>query len=105
MSQQEKQKRADQLKRRVQWWARKLNVEPAQIRVQKMTRKWASCSATGWITFSEAILQESHEFQKQVIVHELLHMQIPNHGKLFKSFLKCYCPSYRQERIGCSSCS
>lgn len=93
-----------QFRRRVKWWSAKLKVEPSQVRIQKMTRKWASCSTAGWVTFSESLLEESYHFQKQVIVHELLHLQIPNHGKLFKSFMKYYCPSFLHTRIGCSSC-
>lgn len=31
-------------KGRVQQWAAELRVEPKQVRLQRMTRKWASCS-------------------------------------------------------------
>ena len=27
-------------------------------------------------------------------VHELLHLKVPNHGKLFKSLLRAYLPNY-----------
>jgi predicted metal-dependent hydrolase len=67
-------------------------VKPEQVRLQKMTRKWASCSTVGRVTFSEDLLQESGAFQDYVIVHELLHLRVRNHGKLFKSFLKAYLP-------------
>ncbi|MBU0766237.1 M48 family metallopeptidase [Patescibacteria group bacterium] len=90
MSPKERQQRANQFKKRVQWWARKLDVELTQVRIQRMTRKWASCSTSGWISFSEDLLFQTREFQKYVIVHELLHLQVPNHGKLFKSLLKCH---------------
>lgn len=82
--------RAAKLRRRVKWWAAKLKVRPKQVRIQKMTRKWASCSTAGWISFSESLLIQPEKFQKYVIVHELLHLQVPNHGKLFKSLLSCY---------------
>jgi len=33
-------------------------------------------------------------FQDYVIVHELLHLQVPNHGKLFKSLMNAYLPGW-----------
>jgi predicted metal-dependent hydrolase len=35
-------------------------------------------------------------FQDYVIVHELLHLRVPNHGKLFKSLLTAYLPGWRR---------
>lgn len=81
---------ARRFKARVQAWAIKIRVAPKQIRVQKMTRKWASCSTLGWVSFSEDLLDESRLFQDYVIVHELLHLKVRNHGKLFKSLLRAY---------------
>jgi len=80
-------------RQRVNDWATKINVKPVQIRVQKMTRKWASCSTAGWVTFADDLINESKNFQDYVIVHELLHLRLPNHGKLFKSLLTAYVPS------------
>lgn len=57
-----------------------------------MTRKWASCSIKGRITFNSELLRQPRRFQEFVIVHELLHLKIHNHGKLFKSLLKAYLP-------------
>lgn len=100
----EHQIRVEKLKRRVEWWARKLSVQPQQIRVQKMTNKWASCSSGGWVSFSEDLLYQSHGFQKYVIVHELLHMQVPNHGKLWKSFMNYYL-GYHKKIEPCIVCN
>lgn len=71
-----------------------MKVKPTQIRVQRMTRKWASCSGKGRLSFSVDLLQESRAFQDYVIVHELLHLQAPNHGKLFKSLMNAYLPGW-----------
>jgi hypothetical protein len=40
------------------------------------------------------LLQEKPDFQEYVIVHELLHLQVPNHGRLFKSLLRAYLPEW-----------
>lgn len=75
---------------RVDEWSTKLRVRPRQIRVQVMTRKWASCSTQGRITFSRDLVKQSEEFQIYVIAHELLHLRIRNHGKLFSATLGAY---------------
>lgn len=83
-------------KARVDLWALKTRVKPKQVRLQKMTRKWASCSAKGWLTFSKRILHKPVSFQDFVIVHELLHLKIPNHGRLFKSLLSAHIPGWKR---------
>jgi predicted metal-dependent hydrolase len=80
----------DIFKAEVAAWATKLGVEPRQLHVRPMSRKWGSCSTTGRVTFDAGLLQERAQFRRQVIVHELLHLKVPNHGKLFKALLKAY---------------
>ncbi|AGC68508.1 metal-dependent hydrolase-like protein [Thermoclostridium stercorarium subsp. stercorarium DSM 8532] len=55
-----------------------------------MKRKWASCSQTGRLTFDTELLRQPAGFRAEVIVHELLHLKVPNHGPLFKALLKAY---------------
>ena len=52
----------DDFKGEVREWSERLKVKPAQIRVQKMRSKWASCSPGKWISFSEDLLKESSAF-------------------------------------------
>lgn len=84
----------EQFKSEVARWAAIMNVKPAQICIQRMTQKWASCSAKGRVCFSTDLLHEPKTFQDYVIVHELLHLQVPNHGKLFKSMMAVYLPTW-----------
>lgn len=84
----------EEFKTQVRDWAARLNVEPAQIRIQRMKRKWASCSPGHWVTFSRDLLEQPRGFQQYVIVHELLHLRIPNHGKLFKTLLSVHLPDW-----------
>jgi predicted metal-dependent hydrolase len=86
----------EEFKASVRELARRLKVKPSQIRVQKMRNKWASCSPGKWISFSEDLLAESRAFQEYAIVHELLHLRIANHGKLFKSLMSIYVPDWER---------
>jgi predicted metal-dependent hydrolase len=74
-------------KREVTNWSDEIGVNPREIHVRGMSRKWASCSSKGRLTFSFDLLNESVETRYTAIVHELLHLKYPNHGKMFKSLL------------------
>jgi predicted metal-dependent hydrolase len=63
-----------------------------------MSRKWASCSAKGRVTFNVELLNSPGRFQEFVIVHELLHLKVANHGRLFKSLLTAYLPDWQMRR-------
>jgi predicted metal-dependent hydrolase len=83
-------KDASVLKQRVSFWAARIGVEPKGIHVRGMKRKWASCSSRGRITLNSDLVKESPEFVNEVIVHELLHLKLPKHGKVFNALLKAY---------------
>lgn len=83
-------------KAEVNRWAGKIKARPVQIRIQRMTRKWASCSTHGRISFNSELLTQPRRFREFVIVHELLHLKVPNHGKLFKSLMKAYLPDWER---------
>lgn len=54
------------------------------------------------MTFNEDLLAQNESFQEYVIVHELLHLRVPNHGKLFRSLMSLYLPDW-EERAKYSS--
>jgi predicted metal-dependent hydrolase len=80
-------------------WAESIGVNPKELHVRTMRNKWASCSTTGRVTFSIDLLTQPHEWREYVIVHELLHLQVPNHGKLFRSLLNAFLPHWEQTVI------
>src|SRR5438128_867642 len=71
-------------------WARKIGVQPREVHLRPMTRKWASCSSRGRLTFDTRLLGQPATFRAEVIVHELVHLKVPNHGKLFRSLVRAY---------------
>ena len=77
-------------KSEVRAWAKRIGVEPKEIHLRPMNRKWASCSSLGRLSFNTQLLHEPASFRREVIVHELLHLKVPNHGKVFKSLLRAY---------------
>lgn len=86
----------DCFRRRVAFWIERLRVQPARVAVMDMTRKWASCSASGRVTFATAAASLPARLRDYVIVHELLHLRVRNHGRLFKAHLTACMPDWPQ---------
>jgi len=86
---------AQELKRRTLSWATRLRVNPKVIRVQEMRRKWGSCSSAGTVTLASDLAEQDHRFQDYVIVHELLHLRLPTHGRVFKALMSAHVPGWQ----------
>lgn len=80
----------------VRAWARRIGVTPREIHLRPMRRKWASCSSNGRLTFNTELLGQPAEVRAEVIAHELLHLTVPNHGKLFRALLKAHLAGARR---------
>lgn len=85
-----------EFKEEVYLYADKIKVKVKQIAVRPMTRKWASCSTTGYFTFNTELLGMNRLLGEYVILHELLHYHIPNHGKLWKSLMNVHMPDHEE---------
>ena len=80
----------DAMRERVLAWAKRLGVCVGQIHVRQMRTKWASCSTAGRITLDAKVAALPKELSDYVIVHELLHLRVPNHGKLWKCLMRAH---------------
>lgn len=87
---------AQELRRKALTWAVKLRVSPRVVHVRDMSRKWGSCSSRGTITLSWDLTQEDARFQDYVVVHELLHLRVPSHGRLFKALMSAHVPHWHR---------
>ena len=80
-------------------YAAKMKIEVKSLALRPMTTKWASCSTDGNLNFNASLLAIDKELGKYVIVHELLHFNVPNHGKLWKSLMKAYLGDYEKMEL------
>jgi len=51
------------------------------------------------VTLADDLADQPSQFQDFVIVHELLHLRIPNHGRLFKAVLNAYVPNRKIKSV------
>ncbi len=64
-----------------------------------MTRKWGSCCTPGIVTLAADLADQQPGFQDFVIAHELLHLRVPNHGRLFKALLTAHVPAWKSHDL------
>jgi predicted metal-dependent hydrolase len=84
-------------KARVHEWAQKLDLEVKTISIRPMKNKWASYTKKSQLLiFNTELLTMSKKIGDYVIVHELLHFNVPNHGKLWKSLMLAYLGDYEK---------
>ena len=88
------------LKDEVKRWADRIGVEVREVHLRAMRRKWASISTNGRLTLNTELLHIPAALSEFVIVHELVHLLVPNHGKLFKGYMSAYLPDW-EERQNC----
>ena len=84
----------EKFRARILEWAAKLEVKATAIYIRPMRRKWASCSTAGTLSFNDELITMAAELGDYVIVHELLHFSVPNHGKLWKSLMRAHLGDY-----------
>ena len=83
-----------EFKNHVLAWADKLQVKVRSLAVRPMRNKWASCSTAGRLNFNAELLSLPRDLADYVIVHELLHFSVPNHGRLWKSLMRAHLGDY-----------
>lgn len=91
----------EEFKARVLEWADKLSVKTHSLAVRPMRNKWASCSTAGNLNFNADLMEMDREIGDYVIVHELLHFAVPNHGRLWKSLMRAHLGDFEkvEERL------
>ena len=89
--------RREAVRARVAYWARRLNVRPRSVRIQRMTRKWGSCSTLGTVTLAADLADREAGFQDFVIAHELLHLRVPTPRQALQgACLAAHLPDWKQ---------
>lgn len=78
-------------------WAQELGVPPPETRVKRMRTRWGSCNPRArriWLNL--ALARRRPELLEYVVVHELAHLLVADHGPRFKALMSRHLPHWRQ---------
>ena len=86
----------DELKILIPKWEQKTGLHCHKWRINYLKGKWGVCRGrTKSITINPNLVYKPKECLEFIVVHELGHIKIPNHGKDFILFMDEYLPNWR----------
>ena len=80
-------------------WENRLEVRVNQLFIQRMKTKWGSCNPSARnIRLNLDLAKKAPECLEYIVLHEMLHFFIPNHGPKFVELMDRHMPNWRQIR-------
>ena len=88
----------EELIKRVAFYAPKLGVQPAGIRINGAKGRWGSCSGKNRLNFSWRLMLVPEHCVNYVVVHELCHILHHDHSRAFWQEVERFFPDWRECR-------
>ena len=79
------------------WCADVNGYRPVAVKISGARKRWGSCGAKGMLNFSWRLIMAPWEVIDYLIVHELVHLDHPNHSKLFWNKVRSILPDYEKQ--------
>ena len=84
------------LEKYLAFWEGQTGLHPEKWQMRDMKTRWGSCNPrTKKLWFSVGLAEKTDECIEYVVLHELAHLKIANHGADFKEFLSHFMPDWR----------
>lgn len=77
-------------------WEARLGVQASALRIRRMATRWGSCNTrAGRVWLNLELAKRRPELLECVVVHELVHLLVPDHGPRFKAIMTSALPDWR----------
>jgi hypothetical protein len=83
----------------VERWERTIGVKTNAVGIKNMRTRWGTCNTIDkrvWLNLQLARFPE--HCLEYVVVHELVHLLVKNHGPVFKDYMDRYLPDWRERK-------
>lgn len=89
----------DYLNEAVPRWQQVMGEPEVTWQIKQMRSEWGSCqSRRRKLMFNLELARVPYECIDYIIVHELTHLQVPNHSRLFEARMERFLPQWRTRR-------
>ena len=80
---------------RVAYWSQRMGLTPAGVKITAARTRYGSCSGKNSLCFSCFLANAPEAAVDLVVVHELCHIRVKNHGPDFYALLERTLPDWR----------
>jgi predicted metal-dependent hydrolase len=83
----------------IQKWEQRLNVHVTGYYLRRMTTRWGTCNyRSKQIRLNTELVTKPGYLLEYVVVHEMVHLIVPNHGPRFVTLMNEFYQSWREAR-------
>lgn len=82
----------------LQHWANITELQPNGLKIRPYKSRWGSCNHRGLISLNTLLMMAPLATQQYVIIHELCHLQHPNHSASYWQLVRQFCADPKQHR-------
>lgn len=93
-----KTRTSEYLEKRTWKLASKIGLIPSKVVVKKLKSRWGSATKTRTINLNDALTKTPLPVIDYVIIHELCHLKIDDHSRIFWNLLHNLMPNYRKHK-------
>ncbi|WP_067597209.1 M48 family metallopeptidase [Nocardiopsis listeri] len=79
-------------------WCERMGLRPEQVCVRDLGHRWGSAGRGGRLNLHWALMQLPPTIVDYVLVHELAHMEVPDHSPEFWDRVRTVMPDYERQR-------
>jgi len=80
-------------------WEERLNVRVRGVHLRRMKTRWGTCNhRTKHIRFNTELVTKRADLLEYVVVHEMVHLIVPDHGSRFVALMNEHYRSWREAR-------
>ncbi len=83
---------------RVDHFASLMDLFPKKVRISGARRRWGSCSGKDTLSFSWRTVTLPAALVDYIVVHELAHLKVRNHGPSFWRLVAAFMPDHKAHR-------
>ena len=93
-----KRRAYETISQRVRLYAQKRGFEYNKINITNAQKRWGSCSHQGNLSFAWRLIMAPLPIIDSVVVHELVHLELKNHSKIFWNKVGSLDPQYKEHK-------
>jgi predicted metal-dependent hydrolase len=83
------------LEEAVAQWGHVSTRRATRITIRDQRTRWGSCSSRGTLSFNWRLVMAPPAVLDYLAIHEIAHLDVPNHSSAFWSRVESACPAYR----------